>query len=385
MRRYLPPIAATVAILAVAPVIREVQALIFRLLPERGVAVLTAGLVLLLLGLLLFALCRIRDRRGWRWGGLAVVLVLLYLQVRGFSQDALALDLRAQVNVSERMHIAEYGLLAILLVRAFRPIGGAPALLLPLMWVIVAGTLDEWVQWLVPTRTGEIRDVAMNVVAGATGILFAVCLWPPAPPREPAGAARGPWRAVARGAALAVAVIGGFIAVAHLGYEIDDPEAGRFRSWHSPAELRAAAAERAVRWNVPDPPTGQEIWALQDPYLEEAARHAQHRNESLMSGNLVLAWHANRILERYYAPYLDKPLPNGRTQRLAAPARAQLAAAAAASDPQRYVSPVLRERIWIRPRKTPFLLAVAAVAAALGLLPSLLGRLRPRLGRRGRA
>lgn len=373
MRRYLPPILATVAILAIAPFIREVQALIFRLLPERGVAVLTAALLALLLASLVFALRRIRDRRAWRYGGLALVLVLLYLQVRGFSQDGPDADLWARVNVSERMHIVEYGLLAVLLVRAFRPFGGAPALLLPMLWVLVAGTLDEWVQWLVPTRTGEIRDVAMNVVAGATGTLFGVCLWPPG---KAARARRG-WRLVARGAALAVAVLGGFVSVAHLGYEIVDAELGRFRSWHSPAALRAAAVDRAVAWDVPNPPTGREIWALQDPYLEEAARHAQHRNESFQAGNYVLAWHAHRILERYYAPYLDKRLPNGGRQRLAPHVRAKIEAEGAPGDPESYLSPVLRERIWIRPRKAPFLLAVGLVSALLWLLPAFFARAPP--------
>lgn len=370
MRRFALPFALSVAIIASAPFIRELQELVFRTIPRHGVGAIGAMLGLLLLALLANAVVRIQEHRGLRYFGLVLVLLLLWLQIRGFSQDHLAEEIRGRVNISERIHIAEYGLLALLVARALRPSVGLPALLLPLLWVTIAGTLDEWVQWWAPRRTGEIRDVAMNVVAGATGTLFAACVMPPASLRSRAAT----WRPALRAAAVAVLVLAGFLSQAHLGFEIHDPEIGRFRSWYSSDGLRAAARNRAVAWDVPNPPTGREIWGLQDPYLEEAARHTQHRNESFRSGNWVLAWSANRILETYYAPYLDKRLPNGRNQRGAPHMLRQIEAKGAPGDPERYESPVLRERIWIRPRDRPFLALAASVAIALWVLGAWLGR-----------
>ena len=372
MRRFLPALIWTALIVGTAPVIREVRELFFRLFPGEGVRLLGGALLLIMAGLLALALARIRTHRAWRYSGLVLVLVLLWLQIDVFSQDHLAASIRGQVNISERLHIVEYGLLAILLYRAFWPQGGWASLLLPLLWVTAAGTLDEWVQWLSPRRTGEFRDVLMNIVAGGTGVLFAVCMKPPQ--RSDA-----PWhralRRIARTSAGVALFTGLFFYTAHLGYEIHDPEVGRFRSWFTAEQLAEIGRERTQRWDVPNPPTGQEIWALQDYYMTEGARHTQHRNQSFHDGLLVLAWHANEILERYYGAYLDKRLPNGKTHRARAPLRQAFADGNVRGNPETYRSPVLAHRIYVRPTKPVFLALLSALVAALWSLPWLL---RPR-------
>lgn len=99
--------------------------------------------------------------------------------------------------------------------------------------------------------------------------------------------------------------------------------------------------------------------------MEEGSRHTQHRNESYAAGNYVLAWHANRILERYYPAYLDKRLPNGNNHRLRKHVLIELEQKGVSGDPGHYRSPVLRGRIWIRPRRGPFLAVLALVVATL--------------------
>lgn len=73
----------------------------------------------------------------------------------------------------ERIHIPEYGLLAILLFRAFRLSGYSMknTYLLSLMWVVVAGALDEFIQHLLPNRYFAWRDIALNTIGGIVGLL----------------------------------------------------------------------------------------------------------------------------------------------------------------------------------------------------------------------
>ena len=372
VRRLVLPAAVTFAIVAAAPFMREIRELFFAAFPGRAAMFLAAGMLAILGALLTIALWRIRQNRLLRYAGLLLVVVLLWLQIKGFSQVDLAASIRAEVNIVERIHIVEYGLLSLLLYRAFYPAGALWSLVLPMLWIAAAGTADESVQWLAPRRTGEFRDVLMNIVAGGTGLLFAVCLWPPG---RGTSAQKGRFRDPAlQLAGATVLLLGLFIDTAHLGYKIDDPEVGQFHSWRNQAQLAQAAADRAKAWDVPEPPTGQEIWGLQDTYMEEASRHTQHRQESMRDGRLTMAWHANAILERYYAPYLDKRLPSGASHRLRPHARARLEAASAQADPGGYESPVLRQRIWTGPSKTTFRLGVGLVVVLLWLAPRFLRR-----------
>lgn len=84
-------------------------------------------------------------------------------------------------------HVFGYGLLSILLFRAWRETlpaqGGARW---TLRWAAIAGlgtflvaSLDEWHQSYLPTRTGTVRDVILDTCAGAAALLaiFLVQLW----------------------------------------------------------------------------------------------------------------------------------------------------------------------------------------------------------------
>jgi VanZ family protein len=66
----------------------------------------------------------------------------------------------------ERIHFLEYGLLGLLLVKA----SGKSTFIFPLLLVILAGSVDEFIQLLLPSRVGDLRDVAMNATGGALGI-----------------------------------------------------------------------------------------------------------------------------------------------------------------------------------------------------------------------
>ena len=63
--------------------------------------------------------------------------------------------------------------------RAWRPRGDLSMFVLPLVAGIAVGTLEEWLQWFIPGRVGDIRDVFLNCVALACGLLFSAGIDPP--------------------------------------------------------------------------------------------------------------------------------------------------------------------------------------------------------------
>jgi VanZ family protein len=43
--------------------------------------------------------------------------------------------------------------------------------------VFIIGLVDEFIQWLLPNRVGDLRDVAMNTIGGLLGIWFGKALY----------------------------------------------------------------------------------------------------------------------------------------------------------------------------------------------------------------
>jgi len=373
VKRFLPPVLLAALIILTAPFVGGLRDLLFDVFPGSALRILAVSLAAVGVGALIFALFRIRRHRLLRYAGLGVVGLLLWLQTVGFAHDM------AQVVLVERIHVVEYGLLAYLLYRAFlRSRHGSGkaddlgTLLLPLLWAVVAGTLDEAVQWWVETRTGEVRDVVLNALAALCGLFFGLSVEPPE--RFSWRLPRRRWRTVGDGAAVAVLVLGGFVYHAHLGYLIDDPEVGRFRSWFTREELREGAARRAERW-AEDPPGEASPWRKEDPYLVEAGSRTMHRNLSFQNGLFYQARHANDVLEKYYAPYLDlESFRQTGDRRFPERALRRLARETPGYRGSSYDSPVLAGRIFVRPSKPVFLALLLPAVALLWGLPRLAGR-----------
>lgn len=151
-------------------------------------AAVAAGLVLL----------AAQARRGRltltpaRWAGLAA-LALCYA--------AGAYHLRA--NPEEALHLVEYGILSVLLLRAFshrhRNRAAHAAALLAGAWL---GAFDEIIQWITPRRFFDVRDICINILAGA--LMQAGWAWMLRPPYLAAAAPAESLRLVRR---LAMAVL----------------------------------------------------------------------------------------------------------------------------------------------------------------------------------
>lgn len=242
---------------------------------------------------LLVAAVRIRDRRPARYGALALSLAIAitYVLVDG-------------LNFAEAFHFVEYGLLAWLFHRAWRQHDGTASMVLPLLFGVMVGTLDEWFQWFVPIRTGEARDILLNGVASGCGVLFATATAPLAGQVERPG--RHTTSRVIRsgGGALGLFVL--FFMTVHAGHDVYHEEIGAFRSRYTSEELSRLALDRAARWRAA-PPLALRRLSREDQYLTEGLWHVQRRNQALSAGDAAEAWRENRILERFFAPLLATP------------------------------------------------------------------------------
>ena len=206
------------------------------------------------------------------------------------------------VDVVEAFHFVEYGLVAYLFYRVWRLSPDLSGVVFAACAGLAVGAIDEWVQWFVPGRVGEIHDVALNAVAVGCGLLVSMAVRPPASLRLPPAARSR----LALGAALTglIIAVAGFIDRVHVGYEVNDGQVGIFRSQYNARALAAAAASRPARWNATPPPVGG--FRREDHYLSEGLWHVQRRNLAVTAGDPWTAWNENAILERFYAPVLDR-------------------------------------------------------------------------------
>ena len=121
--------------------------------------------------------------------------------------------------------------------RVWHARGDVTSLVFPALAAFMVGILDEGLQWLVPARVGELRDIMLNGVSIACGLVFSLGLqpvvgeqWMPDRPGR---------RALALFAAAGIVMLAAFFHAVHLGHEIDDPLAGVFLSRYSAEELLA--------------------------------------------------------------------------------------------------------------------------------------------------
>jgi hypothetical protein len=205
---------------------------------------------------------------------------------------------------------------------AFRPLGDAAVVVLPILAALTVGTLDEWLQWFIPNRVGEARDVFLNLAAIGCGLAFGVALDPP-PAMAPTMQPRSRTAAAAVGAVFTL-VFAGFVNAVHLGHLVRDGEVA-FRTHFAWEELHRLSRERAERWRR-DPPLTLRRLSREDQYLDEGLWHVRERNLRWAAADYDAAFLENQILERYFAPVLDtRSYATPEPTRWPAPQRANAA------------------------------------------------------------
>jgi VanZ family protein len=299
---------ASVLVVFGAPYVGEIRGALQSAFPEYYRSIIGGTVTIAVLAATAVAVRTIRRRQqeslsGTRTGlrpwtrytliALAVVMAMLYATAVSSSN--------ADIRVVEAFHFVEYGLIAYLYYRVWRGRADAGVVVFPACAALAVGIADEFVQWFVPGRVGEIHDVLINAVAVGCALLFSMAVHPPTSLRLP----RERRKRMVVGAAVAGLIVAAaaFVDRVHLSYEIRD-ETLIFRSQYDAGALTAAAADRAVRWRASPPPA--EGFTREDHYLSEGRWHVEHRNTKEREGDMWVAWNENRILERFYAPVLDR-------------------------------------------------------------------------------
>jgi hypothetical protein len=290
--------AASAALVLAAPFIGQLQSLLRSSLSTRAYVIALGGVVALAIAAaILGAFLRIRERRGVRLAMMGVALTIAAAYTAALSTGDPTID------AVERFHFVEYGAIAVLFYRVWRRAGDPSTVVLPVLCAFAVGTFDEWLQWFVPYRVGEMHDVVLNLTAIICGTLFGAALEPP-----PAFRWRLPPGSLAR-LTRAIAVVGvifaGFVSTVHLGHWLEVDGIGVFRSRHTIDELNRAQAERDARWRI-DPPVGIRRLSREDQYLDEGLWHVRERNRRWDAGDITGAFRENLILERFFVPVLDR-------------------------------------------------------------------------------
>jgi len=186
-----------IVILASVPIARGVQDLVVASV-GRGAYLWFAAASLA--GALLLGGLALRRSLGARiWGRLPWLLVP--------SAIAAVYGWHLRQAPEEALHFAEYGVLGLLLQRALRHgLPDAGSFAAALLAGTLFGVLDEFVQWLMPGRFWDLRDVFVNALASLLALIaLAGGLRPPEILRRPAaGSVRA---ACGLTAALALAVV----------------------------------------------------------------------------------------------------------------------------------------------------------------------------------
>lgn len=139
------------------PVMRPVLMFLQKTL---GKDVLSLAVNLLLVFAVSFSFILIVKKRNLGHGRLALILAIL-LAGAGV---AMGYEIPA-----ERIHFLEYGILGSLVLNAAINSWKIP-ILSSFVFVSIIGIGDETIQWFLPNRVGDIRDVFMNSVGGLLGI-----------------------------------------------------------------------------------------------------------------------------------------------------------------------------------------------------------------------
>ncbi|HKC58171.1 MAG TPA: VanZ family protein, partial [Vicinamibacterales bacterium] len=167
-------VAAALGVIISSPYVGDIRTAILAAFPTRFQLIIGGAIAATVVTALIVAVIRIRDRRGWRFTGLAVAIggAMLYAQL--VSTGTMLVD------VVEHVHFVEYGVVAWLFYRVWRPRDDGTAVIWPLLAGTLTGIADESVQWFIPGRVGEAHDVLLNVVAVCCGLCFVASVDPPA-------------------------------------------------------------------------------------------------------------------------------------------------------------------------------------------------------------
>ena len=107
-----------------------------------------------------------KNKITWKQWFLTLIVFCLY----GYGLKVLNIP-------EERIHLLEYGLLSYLVFKMYR--SEQPPLSLywqSFLTVSFLGTLDEIIQYFIPSRVGDVRDIILNIISGLLGLVLTIIL-----------------------------------------------------------------------------------------------------------------------------------------------------------------------------------------------------------------
>lgn len=128
---------------------RPLQRMARSMIPATGLALLFGALSLFMIGALVIWFAK-HGRRGWFWH--------LFWVIPLFILFPMTLPI-----VEERLHFILFGGLGFLSMLLFSPVTA-------LLVSILGAGLDEALQWALPDRVGDWRDVGFNLIASLGGV-----------------------------------------------------------------------------------------------------------------------------------------------------------------------------------------------------------------------
>ena len=353
--RFVFAIAVAAGLVISAPFIGFIRSWIRTQFPGQFVRIVGGIIAVLAIAAIGSAALRIRERRALRYGAIvAAIGFAVWYSVAEATGNP-------DVDVVQRFHFVEYGLITYLFYRAWRPLADPTVIVLPVLAGLLVGTADEWLQWFIPNRVGEMADIFLNGVAIACGLLFSLGADPPA--AFSLRLQRGSWSRIGHLGAAAVLAFALFFQIVHLGYEVRDSEIGMFKSRYSPRTLERLAVEKHEAWRVHPLPLVLQRVSREDQYMTEGVTHVQARNEHLAANDPSVAWNENRILEKYYPPVLDTPSYVSRTGHRWSPQQRADVASRSSGTNAAYVSTANPYPIYAWPRVWFWTAAVALASA----------------------
>ena len=257
-----------------SPFVGELRAAIASAFPGQARAIIGGAVAVAIAAALVTAVARVRDApRPARLATSpsAAALVAGALFARALSSGD------PNIDVVEAFHFVEYGILTLLFYLAWRPFDDVSVLVLPLLAGLLVGTLDEWFQWFIPLRVGELRDVLLDGAAVGCGLLFSIGVDPPG--RFTLAMRRGSAMRIGAMAVVLTLVFALFFQTAFLGSRRprSADRACFDRAIRRPNSRRRLAID-PQRWRGAPPPAAGRV-SREDQYLTEAlvARAAKER------------------------------------------------------------------------------------------------------------
>ena len=280
----------------------------------------------------------------------------------------------------EAIHVAEYGAIGLLVYRALaHRTRDFSTYIMAALIVGMIGVLDEYIQWVVPNRVYDLRDIRTNFLAGCLGQLaIAIGLRPAIINGQPTSAS---WSRLCYTLAISLLLLivgllntpqriawytGKFPALSFLldsrsmmaeyGYRYEDADIGVFRSRFKPAELKWLDTQRGpLVAGILDEYIGGKGYRLfharftvtRDAYIHEAGVHLFRRDRYFNRAQKAdddaaalhnIAYRENQILRMYF-PQAINLSQHKWDEDLELNVKNQ------ARETQRYISPVSAEVI----------------------------------------